>query len=214
MQQDFRRAVSAHLSHIGEGLRDRWAALKMSRGWADYRAVVMPYMEGFADRAWQRVKQRTWQITGLVVVGALGLVFVISRTLSDSDILTQSAVVPEATMAADPASEPAATAVPDDGRVPEDQAVICIGLVRYGNGVETSFFQRGGESVEATLIARHGKELVDQGYTVKHHDCYGNWQAAADWLTDGQVTLPENANEEIFSLELLKWKQQKMTGSQ
>lgn len=102
----------------------------------------------------------------------------------------------------------------DDGLVLEEKAVLCIGVVRYSNGMQDAFFQRPDESVEETLMAQSNAELVAQGFTVEHRDCYASWQAAADFLTDGRVTLPDNATEQDFTAALMGWKQQQMMGGQ
>lgn len=207
MQQNFWSLMSACLSRLIEGWRAWMAAHNITLDWQALHAVLKPYVVWCAERVRQFRKRQKWQIVGVVILVVVGLLIATCSTSSDSETIIDSGGISDG-------KETVATAVADNGLVPEDEAVMCIGLVRFANGFETAFFQRGGESVEATLLSQHGKELVDQGYTVKQHDCYGNWQAAADWLTDSQVTLPENANEEIFSRELLKWKQQKMTNGQ
>ena len=138
--------------------------------------------------AWKRVNKR-WMAVGLLVL-ILGMLLA-GRSAGNS------------------ATTPAV-----DGLVPEEKSVLCIGVVRYSNGVQDAFFQRPDESVEETLMAQSNAELVPLGFTVEHRNCYSNYQAAADFLTDGQVTLPDNATEQDFTTALMGWKQRQMMGGQ
>lgn len=137
---------------------------------------------------WKRVNKR-WLVVGLLVL-ILGML-----------LAGRSAVSSITTPA-------------DDSLVPEEKAVLCIGVVRYSNGVQDAFFQRPDESVEETLMAQSNAELVPLGFTVEHRNCYNNYQAAADFLTDGRVTLPDNATEQDFTAALMGWKQRQMRGGQ
>jgi len=187
MQQQMQAHLMAWMSHLRTEGRRYMEMIKTTRSW---RAGVA-HLAKVKDRpsVWfQSVAQRRLTLAILILLTVV--IFSFLHTGSRAEMAT------------------------DDDLVPEAQAVICIGVAHYRNGVQEAFFQRGGESVEATLIQQHGPEMVALGYTVEHQNCYGNWQAAADFLTDGQVRLPDDADEAIFSIELLKWKQQQIMGSQ
>ncbi len=87
------------------------------------------------------------------------------------------------------------------------EIVVCLGVVRDTNGWQHGFFQRGSETLEQTFAQQGMQTLVDEGFTLEHRYCYDSWQNAADFLTDGAVTLPENATEEDFVTALMEWQQ-------
>ena len=190
MQQKIGRVIAGWLSRTQNEMQEQLAAVKTSPFWQESMTRFELWKKPLADR-WREIpplwKQRMVVVLCLTVAG---LLLVLCRPVSDA--------------------APAAA----DGQVPEAEAVVCIGVARYSNGVEEAFFQRQGDSIETTLLAQHGNKLVSQGYMVEHRNCYGSWQAAADFLTDGQLTLPENATEAIFSMELLKWKRQQILSGQ
>ena len=98
-------------------------------------------------------------------------------------------------------------AMPEPTPTEAAEIVLCIGIVRDTQGRQHVFFQRGSETLEQTLAQDGKQQLVDEGFTVEHRNCYDSWQKAADFLTDGAVTLPENATEQDFIMTLMKWKQ-------
>ncbi len=97
---------------------------------------------------------------------------------------------------------------PEQETVSAEKIVICIGVIRDASGMQHAFFQRGGDTLEQTLTESGKTAIVREGFTVEHRNCYDSWQKAADFVTDGQVTLPENATEQDFTMALIKWKQQ------
>ncbi len=188
MQHDIQAVVSAYFSSILATLQKHVAAAKTSDFWRDKAISLAFWKDRFIDRYRHASTRMKWHMGMAVILVFLGLFLALQGTASSQEIAT------------------------DNGVVPEEMAVLCIGVVRYRNGVQDAFFQRPGESIAATLMEQSEQALVDEGFTVEHRNCYDSWQAAADFLTDGQVTLPEDADEEIFSMTLLKWKQRQMQG--
>ena len=87
------------------------------------------------------------------------------------------------------------------------EIVVCLGVVRDTNGWQHGFLQRGSETLEQTFAQQGMQQLLDGGFTVEHRNCYDSWQKAADFLTNGAVTLPENATEEDFVAAMIEWQQ-------
>ena len=187
MQQQIQAWVSACVSCLRCEWQKYFGAVK-TFGFGQYGIAQWGQWKDQFSGAIQRAPKQ-WVLV-LVILMLLGVLVAISRISSETE---------------------AATA---DGLMLEENSVLCIGVVRYSNGMQDAFFQRPDESVEETLMAQSNAELVAQGYTVEHRDCYASWQAAADFLTDGRVTLPDNATEQDFTAALMGWKQQQMMGGQ
>lgn len=199
MQQQIQALLSAGISYLQSEYEHYATELTNTAFWQNSVARLEPWREHIQS-AVPRVPKR--------LIGAAFIILLVGLALGLRGHANGAAI------ANDNELLPKPTTVVDDRLVPEDQAVICIGVVRFTDGMLASVFQKGGESFEETLIRQTNAELVRQGYTIEYHNCYGNWQDAADFLTDGQVTLPENANEQVFTSELMKWKQQQMMNGQ
>jgi hypothetical protein len=187
MQQDIQALITSCLSRLRGGWQKHVAAAKASGFWQDGVRRFTPWKHRMVD-AFQRtpklLKKRYMLLVGIILL--LGVLLAAQRTASGSVT----------------APAPAATA--------EAGTVLCIGVVRDGAGAQHAFFQRAGDTLEQTLTEQGREGLVRDGFTLEHRNCYDSWQAAADWLTDGAVTLPEQATEQDFAKALLEWKQQRL----
>ena len=187
MQQTILALITSSLSRLRGGWRKHFAAAKASGFWRDRVRHFMPKKHPMVD-AFQRTLKplKKWHMVIVVIILLLGVLLAAQRTASGSVT----------------APDPAATA--------ETGTVLCIGVVRDGAGAQHAFFQRADDTLEQTLTEQGMAGLVHDGFTIEHRNCYASWQAAADWLTDGSVTLPEQATEQDFAKALLEWKQQRL----
>ncbi len=185
MQQDIQALITSDLSRLRDGWQKHVAAAKASGFWQDGVQRFTPWKHRMVD-AFQRTPKplKTWYMVLVGIILLLGVLLAAQHTTSGS------------------VTAPAATA--------ETGTVLCIGVVRDGAGAQHAFFQRAGDTLEQTLTEQGMAGLVHDGFTLEHRNCYASWQAAADWLTDGAVTLPEQATEQDFAKALLEWKQQRL----
>lgn len=184
--QQIQKHIAIGWSRVLDEVQSRFSVLKNAAVWRDLTGNITVWKVRFYGTFQHVPKRWKWRILVTVILLLLGLFLGVHHAVSSSETANK------------------------DGIVPEEMAVLCIGVVRYRNGVKDAFFQRPGEPLEALLMERKDAAQVSEGFTVEHRDCYESWQAAADFLTDGQLTLPDNANEAIFSMSLLKWKLQQM----
>lgn len=86
--------------------------------------------------------------------------------------------------------------------------VLCISAVQGADAVPQVVYQGASRTIDEAMREQGMGQLVEAGYTVTHQACFDRWQAAADFVTGGQVMLPEGVTERDFVMALLKWKQQ------
>jgi hypothetical protein len=89
------------------------------------------------------------------------------------------------------------------------EPVLCISAVQGRDGVPQVVFQRAENTLEEAMIEQGLEALVQGGFTVTHRACFESWQAGADFVTDGEVQLPEHATEADFVRALIQWKMQR-----
>lgn len=188
MQQTIQALIASCLFRLRGGWRKHFAAAKALGFWRGGVRRFTPWEHPMVD-AFQRtskpLKKRRMVIVGIILL--LGVLLAAQRTAASGSV-----------------TAPASEATSEAG------TVLCIGVVRDGADAQHAFFQRAGDTLEQTLTEQGMAGLVHDGFTLEHRNCYDSWQAAADWLTDGAVTLPEQATEQDFAKALLEWKQQRL----
>ena len=107
-----------------------------------------------------------------------------------------------------------ATAVPDSviqnqKGVPEAGIIACIGVVLDKKGMQHGFLQEAGQTLDQLFTDLGKVTLVREGYTIQHNNCYEDWQGAADFMTDGEMTVPDNITAENFMIAYFQWKANK-----
>ncbi|MCB0208646.1 MAG: hypothetical protein KDJ52_04935 [Anaerolineae bacterium] len=97
----------------------------------------------------------------------------------------------------------------DPKDAPEAGIVVCLGVVLDQDGMEHGFLQGAGQTLDQVFTDMGKTTLVSEGFTVRHRYCYESWQDAADFMMDGEVTLPRNTTAESFMLAYFEWKASK-----
>ncbi len=124
---------------------------------------------------------------------------------STDTISTPATEVPDSTIQESPAQESTAA----QKGVPEAGIVACIGVVLDKKGMQHGFLQLAGQTLDQVLTDLGKTTVVRQGYTIQHNDCYESWQGAADFMTDGEMTVPDNMTAENFMIAYFQWKANK-----
>jgi len=83
--------------------------------------------------------------------------------------------------------------------------VLCVNVVVGSDAVPWVIFQRAGATLEDAMREGGQAALVERGYRLEKQNCFESWQAAANFLTDNQVMLPDGATEADFVRAMMKW---------